>query len=570
MIGHYRASDLVTFVQPVYRPTLSLKPNDYDPAKQWEKEQLSAPSGWDTLRGSRAVTVAMVDTGIGLDHPDLLNNIAINQNEIPKRVRDWILDNPLTRDFDGEPDVISFGDFNGPPPKPGEKNINYDLCPRKRGGNPELCEPADLVGLDLEPPGPFAWVDGEDGVRLYDDLDQPVRDGSGQPVVIRDGNGLVDDFVGWDFSTCGLNDNQTDVLPGCGDNSPDDNDGHGTAVAGLIGADTHNGKGLAGTAWRVGLVPYKYSDSVSGIEGTNVHLVAAVREASRGDRALRHPIVTVASSATGHHKDTAVPESCSVQEDRVGKVEPYELFTEQESRIGAWAGVWEWELVDGWIPVPRRGSLIVAAVPNCELDFDAEATHAPDKVLPSPAGLLNSFNAIGVTSSNSSGDLVGARGRGDIGVVDFVAPGEELTVLAPGGGNALKSGTSLAVAQVAAAAALLISRDRGLAGEPHLLAAQLGRAADDNYEGKAGKGLLNLHKLSGSCESTPWTMIFNGERPTSWPAACWRPFSDSSPFNRKIPESAKGSDEANPSPVVNPCPDGREAGAARRCRSGSR
>ncbi len=60
----------------------------------------------------------------------------------------------------------------------------------------------------------------------------------------NDGNGYVDDWHGWDF----LND----------DNDPFDDNGHGTHVAGTIGAVGGNGKGVTGVNWSVRLMPLKF------------------------------------------------------------------------------------------------------------------------------------------------------------------------------------------------------------------------------------------------------------------------------------------------------------------------
>jgi subtilisin family serine protease len=72
-----------------------------------------------------------------------------------------------------------------------------------------------------------AEVDGRDGI---DD----------------DGNGFVDDLRGWDFT-------DAPTLPGQGDflvpdNDPADESSHGTQVAGVIGAISDNGTGIAGVA----------------------------------------------------------------------------------------------------------------------------------------------------------------------------------------------------------------------------------------------------------------------------------------------------------------------------------
>ena len=51
-----------------------------------------------------------------------------------------------------------------------------------------------------------------------------------------------------------------------GDTDPSDDDGHGTAVAGVVGAATGNGGGIAGVAWNAKVMPVK----VLGADGTGV------------------------------------------------------------------------------------------------------------------------------------------------------------------------------------------------------------------------------------------------------------------------------------------------------------
>ena len=74
-----------------------------------------------------------------------------------------------------------------------------------------------------------------------------------------DGNGYVDDVHGWDFAD--------------DDNDPFDDNGHGTHVAGTVGAVGDNGRGVTGVAWKVSIVPLKFIAS-DGF-GTTADAVAA-------------------------------------------------------------------------------------------------------------------------------------------------------------------------------------------------------------------------------------------------------------------------------------------------------
>ena len=74
-----------------------------------------------------------------------------------------------------------------------------------------------------------------------------------------DGNGLVDDWSGWDF----VND----------DNDPFDDHRHGTHVSGTIGADGNNGVGVVGVNWNVKIMALKFLNSAGS--GTTADAIAS-------------------------------------------------------------------------------------------------------------------------------------------------------------------------------------------------------------------------------------------------------------------------------------------------------
>ena len=76
-----------------------------------------------------------------------------------------------------------------------------------------------------------------------------------------DNNGYIDDVRGWDFSEPPSSDGSGKSQNG--DNDPIDESGHGTHVAGIIGAAVDNDVGIAGIAWNCTLMPIRGA----GVEG---------------------------------------------------------------------------------------------------------------------------------------------------------------------------------------------------------------------------------------------------------------------------------------------------------------
>jgi len=100
----------------------------------------------------------------------------------------------------------------------------------------------------------------------------------------NDGDGLVDDVHGWDWST--------------DQPVPWDVDGHGTIVAGIIGATGDNGAQIAGVNWRVSIMPLKVFDA--GGSATTTHIIEAVRFAvDHGARIINASYGSIGSAIGG-------------------------------------------------------------------------------------------------------------------------------------------------------------------------------------------------------------------------------------------------------------------------------
>ncbi len=78
-------------------------PNDPDFYDQWYLDKISAQEAWDITTGSKEVIVAVLDSGVDIDHPDLKENIWVNTGEIP--------DNGVDDDKNGFIDDVYGWDF---------------------------------------------------------------------------------------------------------------------------------------------------------------------------------------------------------------------------------------------------------------------------------------------------------------------------------------------------------------------------------------------------------------------------------------------------------------------------
>ena len=90
-----------------------LTPNDPYYTQQWYLQSLNMPLVWNQETGEKDVIIAVIDSGIDTKHPDLHDNIWVNQKEI--------LGDNIDNDYNGYVDDINGWDFvtntNDPSPK---------------------------------------------------------------------------------------------------------------------------------------------------------------------------------------------------------------------------------------------------------------------------------------------------------------------------------------------------------------------------------------------------------------------------------------------------------------------
>ncbi len=193
--------------------------------------------------------VADTDTGIDYDHPDLIDNVWINQAEIPATV----LPN-LTDVYDDG--VITFTDLNNP--------INQG--PGKITATNGVVDGTTV----LAPTSSGGWADGS------------TQDGD---------TAHPDDLIGWNFSAISTS------TPN-GTNNPLDGNGHGTFTAGEIAEVGNNGIGGTGVDWNTQLMAVQFLDS-SG-NGTDTAAAEAI------DYAVDHGAKVINASWGGTGTDPTI------------------------------------------------------------------------------------------------------------------------------------------------------------------------------------------------------------------------------------------------------------------------
>ncbi len=82
-IAAYEAQPEVEYATYDLIAYLTLVPNDPEYSKQYHHPLCKAPEAWDQTTGDPSITIAVIDSGIDTDHPDLAGKLWVNAGETP-------------------------------------------------------------------------------------------------------------------------------------------------------------------------------------------------------------------------------------------------------------------------------------------------------------------------------------------------------------------------------------------------------------------------------------------------------------------------------------------------------
>ena len=106
---------LIEIAEPAYSAVPLYTPNDPRLGQQYHLPLINALSAWDVNKGSNSIIIAILDTGVDLDHPDLAANIYKNEGDPENGIdddRDGYVDNYWGWDFAGDDYNTLLGDNN--------------------------------------------------------------------------------------------------------------------------------------------------------------------------------------------------------------------------------------------------------------------------------------------------------------------------------------------------------------------------------------------------------------------------------------------------------------------------
>lgn len=248
---------------------------------------------------------------------------------------------------------------------------------------------------DIDAPDAWATRTGCAKVAVLDtgvDLDHPDLKANIVESKDKPGNGKDDDKNGYVDDAHGFN-----AIKGKG--SGEDNEGHGTHVAGIVAGRGDNGTGVAGVCWSGKVVPVKFLDSRG--RGTTSDAIAGIEYAVKSGA----KIINCSFGTSG--KSDALHDAVKFAK--------------------------------------KKNALLVVAAGNNGENIDKSPEY--------PAA-FNDDNILAVAASTSKDKLASFSNFG-AEEVDIAAPGDGIRSTYLGGGYRVLSGTSMAAPFVAGVAALL-------------------------------------------------------------------------------------------------------------------
>jgi subtilisin family serine protease len=258
-----------------------------------------------------------------------------------------------------------------------------------------------------------------------------------------DHNGFVDDVHGWNFVA-----NNNDLT---------DDHGHGTHIAGIIGAEGGNGIGISGVSPKVSLMILKYYDAKGSDVNNLINTVKAI--------------------------DYAVKMDCNIINYSGGGVAP---SADEKAAIER---------------AMKKGILFVAAAGNERSNSDVRKYYPADYGLP---------NILSVTAIDRFQNVLPSSNFGEQ-TVDVAAPGNDIISTLPNGQYGFMTGTSQATAFATGVAALVMANNPDLR-KADRIKKYLTQTGDDD-EKLAGKTRyrrrLNSYKALAIQDSD---LSFNGVR----------------------------------------------------------
>ena len=259
------------------------------------------------------------------------------------------------------------------------------------------------------------------------------------------------------------------------DSEADDDQGHGTHMAGTIAAETNNGEGVAGINWHAGLMPVKVLDETG--EGTHENVaLGLIFAADNGARVINLSFGGEDSSQTIEDAiNYAYGKGC--------------ILVAGTGNSG------------GAVMFPGRSGNVIAVGAT-----DEEDNWCDDSIW-------------GEGFSSSSG-----------AEVDVVAPGNNIASTYIGGNFATGSGTSMATACVSGLAALIVSVNPQLSNSKvrEIIEGTCDDLMEDGWDQYTGHGRINAQK---AVQETP---VRPSKRPRRWPFSELfnRMWHSVEPFNR--------------------------------------